>query len=74
MLRKSSRHFNGRSPDDYIQAVPGAWLPENNDEADNGKLEQGGGMNGWDQFVANKTLFNVSSSYDEDLYTKKLDI
>ncbi|XP_047341893.1 polyadenylate-binding protein-interacting protein 3-like isoform X2 [Impatiens glandulifera] len=28
---------------------------------------------GWDQFEANKTLFGVKSTYDEDLYTTKLE-
>jgi hypothetical protein len=27
----------------------------------------------WDQFETNRRLFNVSSTYDENLYTKKLD-
>ena len=28
----------------------------------------------WDQFETNKRLFNVNSSFDENLYTKKLDL
>jgi PAB1-binding protein PBP1 len=28
----------------------------------------------WDQFETNKRLFNVRSSFNEDLYTKKLDL
>ncbi len=27
----------------------------------------------WDQFEANKRLFNVDSTFNEDLYTTKLD-
>ena len=36
----------------------------------------GPGANGntsWDQFTANETLFGVKASFDEDLYTTKLD-
>lgn len=28
---------------------------------------------GWDQFEANETLFGVKSTFNEDLYTTKLD-
>lgn len=28
---------------------------------------------GWDQFQANETLFGVKSTFDEDLYTTKLE-
>ena len=28
---------------------------------------------GWDQFEVNKTLFGVKSTFDEELYTTKLD-
>jgi hypothetical protein len=33
----------------------------------------GGNIGEWDQFRANEQLFNVSASYDENLYTTKLD-
>ena len=32
------------------------------------------GAGAWDQFEANKRLYNVRSSYDENLYTKRLDM
>ena len=32
-----------------------------------------GSIAGWDQFKANEELFNVKSSYDENVYTTKLD-
>lgn len=30
-------------------------------------------IRGWDQFETNKTLFGVNSTFDEELYTTKLD-
>lgn len=30
-------------------------------------------VRGWDQFQANETLFGVKSTFDEDLYTTKLE-
>ncbi|CAM9589647.1 unnamed protein product [Chrysoparadoxa australica] len=39
---------------------------------DAGGLRSSGGKK-WDQFEANKRLFNVTSSYDENLYTTPLD-
>lgn len=30
-------------------------------------------IRGWDQFEVNKNLFGVSSTFDEELYTTKLD-
>lgn len=42
-----------------------------------GKSSQMGGLRGkigeWDQFKANEQLFNVSASFDENLYTTELD-
>lgn len=35
---------------------------------------KGKGVSDWDQFETNKRLFNVRSSFNEDLYTKKLDL
>jgi hypothetical protein len=32
-----------------------------------------GNGNSWDQFSANETLFGVKASFDEDVYTTKLD-
>ncbi len=39
-------------------------------------VDHGPGKGGakWDQFQANARLFNVKSTYDEDLYTTKLDV
>lgn len=33
----------------------------------------GNGTAGWDQFSANEQLFGVKASFDEDVYTTKLD-
>jgi len=35
---------------------------------------KGKGGSNWDQFETNKRLFNVPSSFNEDMYTKKLDL
>lgn len=36
-------------------------------------LNPSSGSHGWDQFEANERLYNVTSTYDENIYTKKLD-
>ncbi|KZT53513.1 hypothetical protein CALCODRAFT_486277 [Calocera cornea HHB12733] len=65
---------------------PGAWandtsaglppLPNFNDGHTSGGDDVTFGMQssgGWDQFAANEKLFGVKTSFDEDLYTTKLD-
>ena len=66
--REYGTHLDGRD----LTAVSSNWLEpdaavtfDNNAKWDMGK---------WDQFEANKQLFNVKSTFDENLYTKKLDI
>lgn len=57
-----------------------AWQP-NADTADTSIGGQGGedftltssGDNNWNQFTANEKLFGVTTSFDEDVYTTKLD-
>ena len=39
----------------------------------NQKLEDENGDEKWDQFELNKKMYNVKSTYDENLYTTKLD-
>lgn len=51
-----------------LQGVSDAWL----DPTKNTSLASGGNKV-WDQFEANKRLFNVQSTFDENLYTKKID-
>ena len=43
--------------------------------APSGGIEEGGskGTKDWDQFAANEKLYGVSSTYNEDLYTTRLD-
>ena len=45
-----------------------SWLPEET-EADLTST----GIGKWNQFDANRVKFGIKSSYDENLYTKKLD-
>ncbi|KAL3840789.1 hypothetical protein ACJIZ3_025380 [Penstemon smallii] len=51
------------------------WVPDENDpgcpELDN--IFDGSWNRGWDQFEVNETLFGVKSTFDEDLYTTKLE-
>jgi len=61
---KNISHLDGRN----LEQVSSAWL-----QADKlTSLE--GSLGDWNQFEVNKRLFNVASSYDENIYTKKLDI
>ncbi|XP_042022604.1 polyadenylate-binding protein-interacting protein 4-like isoform X3 [Salvia splendens] len=51
------------------------WVPDEDDpgcpELEN--IFDGAWNRGWDQFEVNKTLFGVKSTFDEELYTTKLD-
>jgi hypothetical protein len=58
-------HLAGRN----LQSVDSSWLAASGDMS----LDSKGGKN-WDQFEVNKRLFNVKDTYDENLYTKKLDL
>eukprot|EP01035_Chromulina_nebulosa_P019842 gene19842-25791_t len=61
---KNISHLDGRN----LEQVSSSWL-----QADKmTSLE--GSLGDWNQFEVNKRLFNVASSYDENIYTKKLDI
>ncbi|KAF5391677.1 hypothetical protein D9757_002350 [Collybiopsis confluens] len=59
------------------QAPPDTPPPTDNSELARGdELTFGPGSNGntsWDQFAANEKLFGVKATYDEDVYTTKLD-
>ncbi|KAK3024479.1 hypothetical protein RJ639_043796 [Escallonia herrerae] len=53
----------------------GRWVPDK-DNPDCPELEnifEGPWNRGWDQFEANETLFGVKSTFNEELYTTKLD-
>ncbi|DBA86079.1 hypothetical protein WJX77_004980 [Trebouxia sp. C0004] len=54
------------------------WAPETSDALSGMLLESDAGSKGkgstkWDQFAANQQLFGTATSYNEDLYTTKLD-
>ena len=54
------------------------WAPEASDDLSGMLLESTTGPKGkgsakWDQFAANQQLFGTATSYNEDLYTTKLD-
>ncbi|KAH7284905.1 hypothetical protein KP509_33G002100 [Ceratopteris richardii] len=51
------------------------WTPDNDDLKDPGldSTFQNTWNRNWDQFEINKTLFGVESTFDEELYTTKLD-
>ncbi|CAN0404704.1 unnamed protein product, partial [Hapterophycus canaliculatus] len=51
--------------------VESSWV----DSSTNMSIPQsgGGGVGKWDQFAANEKLFNVKSTFDENLYTTPLD-
>lgn len=52
------------------------WTPETGDDTSSMLLESGPpGKSAakWDQFAANQQLFGTDTSYNEDLYTTKLD-
>jgi hypothetical protein len=66
----STKH---ETPHRNLQSIDAAWLlPETNTT-----LETGNGGEGvrrpWDQFEANRRLFDVPDTFDENLYTKALD-
>ncbi|CAM9830872.1 unnamed protein product, partial [Ectocarpus sp. 6 AP-2014] len=54
-----------------LQAVDTSWV----ESSSNMSIPQsgGGGAGKWDQFAANEKLFNVTSTFDENLYTTPLD-
>ncbi|KAL1814341.1 polyadenylate-binding protein-interacting protein 4 [Daucus carota subsp. sativus] len=58
-----------------VERELGRWVPDDDDrecpELDN--IFDGPWNRGWDQFEANEALFGVKSTFDEDLYTTKLD-
>lgn len=59
-------HLHGRE----LQGLSDDWLDPSTDAT----FGIGSTKGNWDQFEANKRLFNVKSTFDENLYTKKLDL
>jgi len=67
--RTDLRELEGRD----LQSVANSWLaPETSTSLESGGNGRGG-IGQWNQFEANKRLYNVQNTYDENLYTKKLD-
>lgn len=66
--RTDIKNLEGRD----LQSVATSWLaPETSTSLEeNGSR---GGIGQWNQFEANRRLYNVQDTYDENLYTKKLD-
>lgn len=57
-----------------------AWQPDGPaapsaqfSQGDDATFGPGSTNTSWDQFAANKQLFNVETSFDEEVYTTKLD-
>lgn len=66
--RTDLRELDGRD----LQQVSNSWLaPETSTSLE--PDEKSGGIGEWNQFEANKRLYNVQDTYDENFYTKKLD-
>ncbi|CAK4747406.1 unnamed protein product [Aphanomyces euteiches] len=61
----SKAHLYGRE----LQTAS-SWLDPS---LDSGDLEARGGKTSWNQFEVNEKLFGVTNTYDENLYTTKLD-
>lgn len=53
-----------------LQGIDSSWLETAGDMSLDGKS----GSKPWDQFETNRRLFNVKDTYDENLYTKRLDL
>jgi hypothetical protein len=52
-----------------LQSIDSSWLtPETN-----AQLDARHTIGGWNQFEANKKLYNFRDTYDENIYTKRLD-
>lgn len=64
----------------HVLRLPGRelqrWSPDTSDDVGGMLLESGPpgkSSTRWDQFAANQQLFGTDTSYNEDLYTTKLD-
>jgi hypothetical protein len=63
--RSNLAELDGRD----LQSIDSSWLtPETN-----AQLDARHSLGGWNQFEANKKLYNFQDTYDENIYTKKLD-
>jgi PAB1-binding protein PBP1 len=68
----SKKKVGASNENKTLATVDSSWLTqETATSIDGGKGE--GSIGAWNQFEANRRLYNVQSTYDENLYTKKLD-
>lgn len=66
LIRKGDlSHLEGRN----LEGAGNAWL----DPATDATMKMSAATGNWDQFAENKRLFNVTSTFDENMYTKKID-
>jgi PAB1-binding protein PBP1 len=63
--KKNLAHLSGRE----LMSVDSSWL-SGETRAD---FTEGDDSRKWDQFETNQKLFNVKNTYDENIYTKRLD-
>ena len=49
------------------------WVPDSSVEEIDLTLEKPAGAARWDQFAANEKLFGLTTDYDENIYTTKID-
>jgi len=68
---RRERELQAWQPDGSVSAVPSGNVGIRGDEATFGPGSNA--PNGWDQFAVNESLFGVKTSFDEDLYTTKID-
>lgn len=50
-----------------------AWVPDADDDSALLSLEGDSGGTGWDQFAVNREKFGVESTFDEHIYTTRID-
>lgn len=68
---RRERELQAWQPDGSVPLVPSGNVGIRGDEATFGPGSNA--PNGWDQFAANENLFGVKTSFDEELYTTKID-
>eukprot|EP00924_Labyrinthula_sp_SR-Ha-C_P012595 snap_masked-scaffold_10-processed-gene-11.20-mRNA-1 protein AED:1.00 eAED:1.00 QI:0/-1/0/0/-1/1/1/0/685 len=61
---------DGKGSERNLKAVDPSWLKE---KAVDSSLNDSGAIRNWNQFKANKEKFGVDASFDENVYTTKLD-
>ena len=73
-IHKNNKNFNNKIEEKLVKyEVSIGSGQESNGMYLNQKLEDDNSDEKWDQFELNKKMYNVVSTYDENLYTTKLD-